>query len=113
MKNDPQHIPHQPRWSEHVSTKSYAIGYVLSLALTLAAFLLVAEKILSGWILGVVLFAFAIIQAWGQLNYYFNLGKEPKPRWNLIAFNFMLVILVIVVIGSLLIMNSLNYRMAM
>ncbi|MGB7977930.1 MAG: cytochrome o ubiquinol oxidase subunit IV [Chlamydiales bacterium] len=109
---EPQHIPHQPQWGGHVSTQSYALGYVASLFLTLAAFLIVGQKLLSGWLLGVTLFALALAQSWIQLAYYFHLGKEPKPRWNLLAFYFMLFILVIVVIGSLLIMKSLNYRMA-
>ena len=73
---EPQHIPHQPQWGGHVSTQSYALGYVASLFLTLAAFLIVGQKLLSGWLLGVTLFALALAQSWIQLAYYFHLGKN-------------------------------------
>ncbi len=110
MKN-PQNSTPSSGWGGNVSVRSYAIGYTLSFILTVAAFFITTEKLLSGQRLAMALFALAILQAWIQLAYYFNLGKEPKPRWNLIAFYFMLLILLIIVVGSLLIMYSLNYRM--
>ncbi len=104
-------IPHQPKWGGHVSTQSYALGYTLSLLFTIFAFFLVGMKMLAGATLGIVLFTLAILQTVIQLRYYFNFGKEEKPKWNVWAFFFMLVLLLIVVIGTLLIMANLDYRM--
>lgn len=110
MKESKQ-IPKQPAWGGHVSMASLALGYVLSLALTLSAFLATAYHLLTGWGLGAFLLICATLQGWIQLFYFLNLGKEEKPKWNLLALYFMLLILLIVVIGSLFIMQSLNYRM--
>ena len=98
-------------WSGHTSGRSYLLGYALSLILTLAAFFIASERWMTGQSLAAALFSLALVQAWVQLFYYFNLGKEPKPKWNLISLYFMLTVLLIIVIGSLLIMYSLNYRM--
>lgn len=104
-------IPPQPQWGGHISTASYALGYVLSLAITGAAFFLVYEKFISGYWLGGALLALATLQAWVQLSCFIKLGKEESPRWSLISFFFMVFILLLVVIGSLVIMANLNYRM--
>jgi cytochrome o ubiquinol oxidase operon protein cyoD len=44
-----------------------------------------------------------------QLHYFFHLGQESKPRWNLLMFLFMALVLVVVVFGSLWIMYSLEH----
>ena len=38
------------------------------------------------------------------------MGQEAKPRWETLIFCFMVLILLIIVIGSLWIMNDLNER---
>lgn len=106
-----RNIPHQPLFGGHTSTASYALGFVLSLLLTMIAFFLVGKKILSGTALGVAIFGLAVLQVMVQLRYYLNLGKEVGPKWNFWAFFFMLALLLIIVVGSLFIMASLNYRM--
>ena len=106
-----RNVSHQPEWGGHVSAASYALGFVFSLILTMAAFFLVKQKILAGYPLGVSLFVLAALQLWVQLVFYFNFGKESKPKWNYWAFYFMLILLLIVVIGSLIIMANLDYRM--
>jgi cytochrome o ubiquinol oxidase operon protein cyoD len=100
-----------PEWSGYVSIRSYVIGYVISLLLCLGSYWMVDQKILNGWALATTLLTLTFFQAAAQFIFFLNLGKEPKPAWNLIAFVFMLVLLLIIVIGSLLIMYSLDYRM--
>lgn len=48
-----------------------------------------------------------------QLVYFLHLGTEQKPRWKLLVFWFMIVVVLIVVVGSLWIMYNLNYNMIM
>ena len=100
-----------PEWGGYVSARSYIVGYLLSLILTLAAFFIVEKNLIAGFALPATLLGLALVQAGVQLVYFFNLGKEPKPAWSLIAFIFMIALLLIIVIGSLLIMYSLDYRM--
>ena len=91
---------------------SYVTGYGLSIVLTLVPFGLVINKMVEGWTLVLVLMTFAVAQLLVQLLFFLHLGKESRPRWNLMAFLFMLLVVLIVVIGSLWIMNSLNYHMS-
>lgn len=96
---------------------SYAIGFVLSIALTLVAFMLVRQHVESGHVqlshdivtMGIT--GFAVVQLVVQLVFFLHLGQESRPRWNLVAFLFMLIVLIIVVFGSLWIMENLNYNM--
>jgi cytochrome o ubiquinol oxidase operon protein cyoD len=93
------------------SEKTYVIGYVSALALTLAAYVLVVRDVLSGWALTVALIALALVQVLVQLFFFLHLGREARPRWKLVVFLFMLLVLGILVFGSLWIMNNLDYNM--
>jgi cytochrome o ubiquinol oxidase subunit IV len=91
--------------------KLYISGFILSVALTLVAFMMVSDKLLHGWSLIIALMFCAVIQLMVQLIFFLHLDQEKKPRWNLQAFLFMALVLLIIVIGSLWIMNNLNYHM--
>ena len=91
----------------------YIIGFAGALGLTLLAFWLAMNKVLEGQWLIAVLMTLAVVQLSVQLIFFLHVGQEDRPRWNLTALLFMLIILVIVVAGSLWIMNNLNYNMMM
>lgn len=100
-----------PEGTDHGSLKSYITGFVLSIILTLSSYFSVVEEIFSGWfLLGVIAF-FAIVQAVIQLFLFLHLASESKPRWNLMTFLFMALIVVVIVFGSIWIMYNLDYRM--
>ena len=92
------------------SLKSYVTGFVLSLVLTLLSFFTVSYKIISGWQLMVTISVLATYQALMQLFLFLHLGHEEKPRWNLVLFVFTVLILLTIVLGSLWVMNHLDYR---
>jgi cytochrome o ubiquinol oxidase operon protein cyoD len=95
-----------------ITLKSYVSGYVASLCLTVAAYLLVSRHALSTrWILIAMVVGLALTQFLVQLVFFLHLGRETKPRWKLAVFLFMILIVGILVFGSLWIMNNLNYRM--
>lgn len=100
-----------PHKVEYGSLQSYLIGFVLSILLTLAAYFLVVRHLFSGYILDIAVGLLGIAQAVVQLMLFLHMAKEPKPRWNLIVFAFMLMVLVIIVFGSIWIMNNLNYNL--
>lgn len=95
------------------SMKSYVIGFISSLVLTLAAYFAVTQSWLSGAGLIALIMGLASLQFIVQLWFFLHLGNEPKPRWKLAAFLFMFLVLVIIVGGSLWIMANLNYNMMM
>ena len=90
---------------------SYVIGFVVSIFLTLVAYLSVVQHLFSRRILLFVLPATALIQFTVQLVTFLHIGRELKPRWKLYVFLFMLIIVVILVAGSIWIMANLNYHM--
>lgn len=95
------------------SVKSYLTGFVLSLLFTIAPYLLVTRDILDGSALLLALAVFAVAQVFVQLLCFLHLRNEARPRLQSIAFAFMTLVVVIVVFGSLWIMNNLDYHMTM
>ena len=97
--------------------KSYVIGFVSSVVLTLLAYFLVDLHVRSSheWIshpvLIFVIIGLALVQLLIQLIFFLHLGQESKPRWNLFVFLSTFSIILILVVGSLWIMNHLNYNM--
>ena len=92
------------------TTRTYIAGFILSIILTLTAFKIVDDGLLKGWGLTLTLLGFAVVQLCVQLLFFLHLEHEKKPRQHLMAFLFMAMVLLIIVLGSLWIMNSLNYR---
>lgn len=98
------------------SLRTYTIGFFLSIFLTLIAFgavelhlhdhLSLSRDMIIAGIIGLALIQFMV-----QLFFFLHLGRETKPRWKLVVFGFMIMIICILVIGSLWIMSNLNYRM--
>ena len=93
------------------------MGFLLSIAFTLGAYYVVERHSVSGhldfshamilWTISLL----AIAQLGVQLFFFLHLGSESKPRWNLLAFLFALLVVVIVVFGSVWIMHNLDYNM--
>ncbi|HUD10972.1 MAG TPA: cytochrome o ubiquinol oxidase subunit IV [Candidatus Saccharimonadia bacterium] len=111
-------IPKTPQPSHSPATlRSYVTGFVLSLMLTLVAYMFVESHVSSSpplfstpFLIGLIL-SLAMAQFIVQLIFFLHLGTETKPRWKLTVFLFMVVVVGIVVIGSLWIMKNLNDRM--
>ena len=91
--------------------KQYILGFILSVLLTLAAFVIVTKNLLNGWDLALVLVGLALIQLWVQLIFFLHLDREKASRWNLTIFLSTAGVVLILVAGSLWIMNNLNYHM--
>lgn len=94
----------------HGSLKSYLIGFIISIILTLLAFYLVAGNYFNDVVLDSAIVSLGVIQAFVQLFFFLHLGEESEPRWNFMAFLFMAGVIVILVAGTLWIMYHLDYR---
>ena len=91
--------------------KPLILGFILSILLTFASYLIVTENYLTGKTLLLAILGLCCIQALVQLVLFLHLGLESKPRWNLIIFLFLVLLIVVVIGGSLWIMYNLNYNM--
>jgi cytochrome o ubiquinol oxidase operon protein cyoD len=95
------------------SVKKYIMGFALSLILTFASYFSVLYKLFSPTPLLYTILFLALVQTVIQLALFLHLGEESKPHRNLLTFLFMLSILIIVVWGSIWIMDHLDYNMMM
>lgn len=95
----------------HGSVRSYVIGFVSSIVLTLVAYAIATNGSVSAHLAIALIAVLAAAQCAIQLIIFLHLGQEFKPRWKLAAFTLMLAIVVIIVGGSWWIMDNLNYRM--
>ncbi len=101
--------------SEHGDQKltysKYTAGFVGSVVLTLTAYWLATHGTASGNTLAIVLGVLAIVQFAVQMLLFLHVGEERGPRWKLGMAGMMLVVILILVGGSVWIMNNLNTRM--
>ena|SRR6185437_6082433 len=88
--------------------KSYFNGFIISLALTLAAYFAVTNQLPHA---GIVILVLALIQLLVQLIYFLHLGQGQDGGWNLITLFSTFGIVVLLVIGSIWIMDHLNHNM--
>ncbi|HSX36681.1 MAG TPA: cytochrome o ubiquinol oxidase subunit IV [Patescibacteria group bacterium] len=93
------------------TVRSYTIGFVSAVALTLIAFGVAGKHSLHGNKLIAVLLGLALVQFVLQLVFFLHVGRESKPRWKQLVLIMMLVVVLILVLGSIWVMYSLNYRM--
>ncbi|RDS86057.1 cytochrome o ubiquinol oxidase subunit IV [Dyella psychrodurans] len=91
--------------------KSYVIGFVLSLAITAAAFgTIMSNAVPHPWRL-VCIVALCVAQLLVQLVYFLHLGSHPDQRTNTAVFACTGLLIAIVVAGSLWVMHNANVNM--
>lgn len=119
MKNENLHAAEQAHahgdvshgQSSHGSKKSYIIGFILSVILTVIPFGLIMGEVMSGtsavWMIAI----FASVQVAVQVYFFLHVDFSPEQRNTLYSFLFTLLIVAIVMVGSLWIMNNANEHM--
>lgn len=100
----------QPHGS-HGSLKTYTLGFILSIVLTIIPLVIVLNGLLSKQGTIVVILIAAVLQFLVQMIFFMHIKDEEKPRYNLMALILGLVILVTIVAGSIWIMmyNAVSY----
>lgn len=97
--------------ASHGSVKSYVIGFVLAVILTVIPFKLVMGGTLEASTTLAVILGLAVVQIVVHLIYFLHLDSSSEQRWNVMALAFTALILLIVVAGSLWIMHNMNANM--
>lgn len=88
---------------------SYVVGFVLSILTTLLAYFFVVNNLWPKETLVYVVLTIAVVQLIVQMVFFLHIGRGS--RWKLLTFIFSVLIVGIVVVGSIWIMNNLNYNM--
>ncbi len=97
--------------------KSYVAGLVISLILTLLAYALVLllgnqqQMSVSFFVLLPILLVLAVLQLIAQLLFFLHLGRDSSQKLRVVFFVSTFVAILVVVVSSIWIMTSLNYRM--
>ena len=102
------HSQHGHDDGSHGSVKSYGIGFILSVILTLIPFGLVMYPTLPKSITLMIVLAFAVIQVLVHLVYFLHLDRSAAQRNNVIAFVFAAIVIVLLVGLSIWIMFSIH-----
>ncbi|WP_145561793.1 cytochrome o ubiquinol oxidase subunit IV [Yersinia aldovae] len=97
--------------ASHGSLKSYLIGFILSVILTVIPFAMVMSGTASHTTILATVVGLAVVQIIVHLVYFLHMNGSSEERWNLVAFLFTAMIIAIVVVGSLWIMYNLNINM--
>jgi cytochrome o ubiquinol oxidase operon protein cyoD len=103
--------PHSAAGESHGSVKSYVIGFLLSVVLTIIPFALVMQGGLAKDTLAMIVIGFALVQVVVQLVFFLHMNGSSAQRWNVMAFAFTLLVIAILVSGSVWIMINLRYFM--
>lgn len=95
----------------HGSLKSYFVGFLLSLVLTLASFGSVMTDLVPREARLATLAVLCVVQLLVQLVYFLHLGASSKQRENTGVFICTALLIAILVAGSLWVMHNANENM--
>ncbi|HET7930949.1 MAG TPA: cytochrome o ubiquinol oxidase subunit IV [Rhodanobacteraceae bacterium] len=104
---------HEPQLHEHHgSLRGYLTGFVLAAILTVIPFWLVMGHVVPsvGWTIFIVL-ALAVVQIVVHIVYFLHLDTRSEGGWNMMAFIFSAVLVIIVLGASIWVMWTENNLM--
>ena len=98
--------------SNHGSLKSYATGLFLSCILTAIPFWLVISKNVNRFPApGLVLLGFAVLQIVVHMVYFLHMNTKSEGGWSILALIFTVILVLIMLFGSVWVMDHLNHNM--
>lgn len=100
-----------PGGASHGSVKTYVVGLILSLVLTVIPFTAVMSGAFNTGTTVIIVVAMAVAQILVQLIMFMHMNTKSDEGWNLTSFVFTITILALVVGGSLWIMHHLQLNM--
>ena len=108
--HETDHLGHEGH--NHGSFKSYMIGFVLSVILTVIPFWLVMGEVLESrvWTVALIML-FGAVQIVVHMVYFLHMNRKSEGGWILSSLLFTGIIIVIALAGSLWVMHHLNTNM--
>jgi len=94
---------------DDVRYRSYVIGFLLSIAATLVAYLFVVNNWWPKETLVYFVMGIAVVQLVVQAVFFLHIGRGNQLK--LVTFLFAILVVLIIVIGTIWIMENLNYNM--
>ncbi len=97
---------------EHKTAESYVVGFILSLIFTFIPYYMVVNKTVTGSALLYTILGFGVLQMLVQIIFFLHLGRGPKPFYNVGFYVATVGAIIVVVGGSVVIINNLHYNMS-
>ncbi|MBD4895563.1 cytochrome o ubiquinol oxidase subunit IV [Xanthomonas citri pv. citri] len=91
--------------------KSYLIGFVMAVILTVIPFAMVMSGAFSKGVTIVVISVMAAVQMLVHMVYFLHMDRTPEQRSNVQVGLFSLLIIGIVIVGSLWVLHNMNVNM--
>lgn len=88
---------------------SYVVGFILSILTTLAAYIVVVKHLWPMETLMYIILGIAVVQLVVQSVFFLHIGRGS--HWKFITYLFAILVVLIVVVGTIWIMNNLDYNM--
>lgn len=95
--------------NDEVRYISYVVGFILSVVATLIAYLFVVNHLWPKETLMYIVLGIAVLQLIIQAVFFLHIGRGGQLK--LVTFIFSILVVLIVVVGSVWIMDNLNYNM--
>jgi cytochrome o ubiquinol oxidase subunit IV len=93
--------------------KSYVVGFVLSILITLLSFYLVSFGVFPPKTLYITIGLLALVQFFVQTVFFLHLNSRSNASWNLVSFLFTFLMVSVLVVGTMWIMYNLYEKMGM
>jgi len=107
-----EHHQHDDGDHGHITLRGYLTGFILSVILTVIPFWLVMGNTLSNsGLTALIILALGAVQMVVHVIYFLHMNAQAEGGWNMLAFIFTLIIVVIAMAGSLWVMYHLNANM--
>jgi cytochrome o ubiquinol oxidase operon protein cyoD len=108
----PPHGDHDDEHANHGTLRGYLTGFVLAAVLTIIPFWLVMGHVISSALITtLIVLLLAAAQIVVHVIYFLHLDTKSEKGWNMLAFIFMLVLVVIVLGASVWVMYNENANM--
>jgi len=102
---------HSDSHAGHGGVKSYLIGFVMAVVLTVIPFAIVMNHTFSTGVTVAIISIMAAVQMLVHIVYFLHMDRSPEQRSNVQVGLFSVLIIGIVVVGSLWVMHNMNINM--
>ncbi|OXM16470.1 cytochrome o ubiquinol oxidase subunit IV [Paenibacillus herberti] len=93
----------------HGSIKSYTMGFILSLILTVIPMVIVFNDLMGRTGTLAVILITAVAQLFVQMWFFMHIRDEKGPRYNLMALSLGILLVITIIAGSVWIMSFNSY----
>ncbi len=109
------HSSHQtnPGGASHGSLYEYFVGLCLSILLTVIPFAVVMSGSIGETLSIALILLCAVAQIMVQLIFFLHMNASSEQMWNSVSAVFVVLLVLILIIGSVWIMQHLNHNMLM